>query len=78
MALPFCGVMALAGVVGLLAAGQGARADALQDLAPAAGKKGPVVWYESSPPEQAESNCLDQSAAGTPRPFSPIARRRRA
>jgi iron(III) transport system substrate-binding protein len=52
MGLSLHKVIALTGVAGLLAAGQGARADALQDLAAAAGKKGPVVWYESSPPEQ--------------------------
>src|SRR5437899_1319346 len=50
----------LAGVTfaaGLIAAaqifsGHAARADAVQDLAAAAAKKGPVIWYESSPPEQ--------------------------
>jgi hypothetical protein len=38
MGLSLHKVIALAGVAGLLAAGQGARADALQDLAAAAGK----------------------------------------
>src|SRR5262249_47992543 len=52
MVLPFRAVIALAGMVGLLAAAEPARADPLQDLALAATKKGPVVWYESSPPEQ--------------------------
>ncbi len=50
----------LAGVTlaaGLIAAaqifsGHAVRADAVQDLAAAATKKGPVIWYESSPPEQ--------------------------
>ena len=36
----------------LLLAAQAASADPLRDLAAAASKKGPVVWYESSPPEQ--------------------------
>jgi len=35
-----------------LVPGHAAHADALQDLAAAAAKKGPVIWYESSPPEQ--------------------------
>src|SRR5258707_13090943 len=35
----------------LVVAGSAARADAVQDLAAVAGKKGPVIWYESSPPE---------------------------
>ena len=44
-----------AAVAGLVLAGVSshiARADAVQDLAAAAAKKGPVIWYESSPPEQ--------------------------
>ena len=38
-------------VAALVVAGQVARADAVQDLAAAAAKKGAVIWYESSPPE---------------------------
>src|SRR5690242_15446480 len=37
--------------VGFAVAGSAARADAVQDLAAIAAKKGPVIWYESSPPE---------------------------
>src|SRR5262245_8783599 len=39
-------------MLGLVLAGGGARADTLAEIAAAAAKKGPVVWYESSPPEQ--------------------------
>src|SRR5262245_66125300 len=39
-------------VLGIVLVSGSARADALQELAAAAAKKGPVVWYESSPPEQ--------------------------
>src|SRR3954447_479776 len=38
-------------ITALLVAGSAARADTVQDLAAIAGKKGPVIWYESSPPE---------------------------
>ncbi|MCC6779866.1 MAG: extracellular solute-binding protein [Hyphomicrobiales bacterium] len=44
--------LGLATLVAYLLAGQPVRADALQDLAAAAAKKGPVIWYESSAPEQ--------------------------
>jgi iron(III) transport system substrate-binding protein len=43
--------LATAIVTALLVAGSAARADTVQDLAAIAGKKGPVIWYESSPPE---------------------------
>ena len=41
-----------AAAAGLMLAAQPAYADAVADLATAAAKKGPVIWYESSPPEQ--------------------------
>ena len=44
-------MLATAIVTALLVAGSAARADTVQDLAAIAGKKGPVIWYESSPPE---------------------------
>jgi iron(III) transport system substrate-binding protein len=50
MGFPVHGLIGAAAM--LLLAGSPARADALSDLAAAAAKKGPVIWYESSPPEQ--------------------------
>ena len=38
-------------LVGLAVSAQVAVADELQDLASAAGKKGPIIWFESSQPE---------------------------
>jgi iron(III) transport system substrate-binding protein len=46
------GTVAVLVLAGQLFSGHAARADAVQDLAAAAAKKGPVIWYESSPPEQ--------------------------
>ena len=46
------GTVAVLVLAGQLFSGHAARADAVQDLAVAAAKKGPVIWYESSPPEQ--------------------------
>lgn len=46
------GLIGFTAIAALLLAAPVARADALQDLAAAAAKKGPVLWYESSPPEQ--------------------------
>ena len=40
-------------VAGLVLTAEAAGAATLQDLAAAAAKKGPVIWYESSPPEAA-------------------------
>ena len=37
-------------VAGLVLTAEAAGAATLQDLAAAAAKKGPVIWYESSPP----------------------------
>jgi iron(III) transport system substrate-binding protein len=45
-------IIAMATTAGLLLAGQAAYGDSVQDLAAIAAKKGPVIWYESSPPEQ--------------------------
>ncbi len=52
MGLRVHGLVAVAAVAGLLGAGHAAGADGLQELAAAAATKGPVLWYESSPPEQ--------------------------
>ena len=57
MGFPLHRLVGLTTVAGLVVAGQivasqAARADAVPDLAAAAAKKGPVIWYESSPPEQ--------------------------
>lgn len=41
----------ISAAAGLLLAGQAAYADSVQELAATAAKKGPVIWYESSPPE---------------------------
>ena len=51
MEFPVRRLLAAAIVTALLVAGSAARADTMQDLAAIAGKKGPVIWYESSPPE---------------------------
>src|SRR6185295_9439621 len=51
MEFPVRRLLASAIVTALLVAGSAARADTVQDLAAIAGKKGPVIWYESSPPE---------------------------
>ena len=51
MELRVIGRLAAMAIVGCLLPGLPACADALQDLATAAAKKGPVIWYESSPPE---------------------------
>ena len=44
-------LVGMATVAGFVVAGHAAGASTLQDLAAAATKKGPVIWYESSPPE---------------------------
>jgi iron(III) transport system substrate-binding protein len=46
-------LIAAAALTGLVGAAEATGADTLQDLAAAAAKKGPVIWYESSPPEAA-------------------------
>jgi iron(III) transport system substrate-binding protein len=51
MGLPGLRLISVACVVALATATQAASADTVQELAAAAGKKGPVIWYESSPPE---------------------------
>jgi hypothetical protein len=51
MGVPMHRLIEAAIVAALVVAGQVARADAVQDLAAAAAKKGSVIWYESSPPE---------------------------
>ena len=51
MDFPVRRLLATSIVTALLVAGSAARADTVQDLAAIAGKKGPVIWYESSPPE---------------------------
>jgi iron(III) transport system substrate-binding protein len=51
MRRPAFGVIGVMALTGLVLPGP-AAADALQDLAAAAAKKGPVIWYESSSPEQ--------------------------
>ena len=51
MGFPVRGLVGAAIATALVVAGPAARADAVQDLAAAAAKKGPVIWYESSPPE---------------------------
>ena len=45
-------LIAAATTAGLLFAGQAAYGDSVPELAAIAAKKGPVIWYESSPPEQ--------------------------
>ena len=57
MDFPMQRLAGAATLAGLLVAGQifsahAVRADGVQELAAAAAKKGPVIWYESSPPEQ--------------------------
>src|SRR3977135_1708572 len=51
MGFPVHRLIGAAMATALGVAGPAARADAVQDLAAVAGKKGPVIWYESSPPE---------------------------
>ncbi len=51
MGFPVHALVGAAIAAALVVAGSAARADAVQDLAAVAGKKGPVIWYESSPPE---------------------------
>src|SRR5262249_8142745 len=51
MGFPGLAPVGIALLAGLVAATQPVRADTVQQLAVAAGKKGPVIWYESSPPE---------------------------
>ena len=51
MGFPVHALVGAAIATALVVAGSAARADAVQDLAAVAGKKGPVIWYESSPPE---------------------------
>jgi iron(III) transport system substrate-binding protein len=51
MGFPLHWLAGAAMVAGLVVAGPATRADAVQDLAATAAKKGPVIWYESSPPE---------------------------
>jgi iron(III) transport system substrate-binding protein len=51
MGFPVHALVGAAIATALVVAGPAARADAVQDLAAVAGKKGPVIWYESSPPE---------------------------
>src|SRR5260370_14492431 len=51
MDFPLRRLLATPIVTALRVAGSAARADTVQDLAAIAGKKGPVIWYESSPPE---------------------------
>src|SRR5215471_9083624 len=51
MGFPRLRLIGVAAIVALAAAAQPLRADTLQELAAAAGRKGPVIWYESSPPE---------------------------
>src|SRR6266700_2534062 len=51
MDLSGCRLIGVAVLLGLVAAAQPVSADAVQELAAAAAKKGPLIWYESSPPE---------------------------
>src|ERR1700704_2524792 len=51
MGFPVHRLIGAAIATALVVAGPAARADAVQELAAAAAKKGPVIWYESSPPE---------------------------
>ena len=55
MGFPVHALVGAAIATALVVAGSAARADAVQDLAAVAGKKGPVIWYESSPPEESFS-----------------------
>src|SRR5262249_60140125 len=51
MGCPGLRLIGVAYLVALVTATQPTRADTVQELAAVAGKKGPVIWYESSPPE---------------------------
>jgi iron(III) transport system substrate-binding protein len=51
MGFPGHWLIGVALLVALATATQPVRADTMQELAAAAAKKGPVIWYESSPPE---------------------------
>jgi ABC-type glycerol-3-phosphate transport system substrate-binding protein len=51
MGFPGHRLIGVAMLTALVLAAAPARADSVQELAAAAAKKGPVIWYESSPPE---------------------------
>jgi iron(III) transport system substrate-binding protein len=51
MGFPGHRLIGVAFLVALMTAAQPVRADSVQELAAVAAKKGPLIWYESSPPE---------------------------